>query len=94
MFQENPFSNFHNAASLVAGQGFRPADNTSGKTIIAKSALTDQRLHKLCEIYTNDPSDIRRSMAERTIRKEYPGSSGPNGDISLEASIVLEDYQQ
>lgn len=90
----NPFENFHKAAELVAGSGFRPRDTSSGKTIIAESPLQDQRLRRLCEIYTTDPSDVRRAMAERTIRKEYPGSSGPNGDISLEASIVLEDFQK
>ncbi|WP_133176886.1 hypothetical protein [Terrimonas sp.] len=94
--KNNQHANFNAAAMLVAGQGFGRANPSSGgEAVLPYTPLTgDARLRRLCQISATDELEERRKMAERTIRKEYPGNAGPNEDISIEASIILADYQK
>lgn len=89
-----PTDNLISTAITIAGNMGSPTQDTTGKAAIDPSSpFQDARLKRLCEIYSTDPSDDRRSMAKRTLRKEYPGEDGPDGDLSIGAALVLDIFK-
>lgn len=89
-----PADNLIAGMITVAGSMGSPDQNQSGKAVIdPNSPFQDSRLKRLCEIYSTDPSDERRKIAKRTLRKEYPGEDGPDGDLSIGASMVLDIFR-
>lgn len=90
----NSTNDFASLGILVAGgMGGSSTNDATGKVAIdPNSPFQDARLRRLCEIYTRDPSEDRRAMAKRTLRKEYPGEDGQDGDLSTGAALVLGAY--